>query len=134
MCRKSEEGGFYNRVGYTWVGVIFLSIGFYLFALATYQLIGRAGASSLSAFVNVTNHVFGTRSMSWLLIIFVPIAGMLFDVVGKVYSNMFYPTQTQIHLEAESQGKMLARQRRRAALRRRTTQDNTSERVSTSNV
>jgi hypothetical protein len=73
--------------------------------------------------------------MSWLLIIFVPIAGILFDVVGKVYSNMFYPTQTQIHLEAESQGKMLARQRRRAAvLRQRTTQDNTSERVSTSNV
>jgi hypothetical protein len=72
--------------------------------------------------------------MSWLLIIFVPIAGMLFDVVGKVYSNMFYPTQTQIHLEAESKGKMLARQRRRAVLRQRTTQDITSERVPTSNV
>jgi hypothetical protein len=72
--------------------------------------------------------------MSWLLIIFVPIAGMLFDVVGKVFSNMFYPTQTQIHLEAESQGKVLARQRRLAALRRRTRQDNPSERESTSNV
>jgi hypothetical protein len=127
---------------YTWIGVIVLSIGFFLFALATYQLVGRAGASSLSAFVNVTNHALGTRSMSWLLIIFVPIAGILFDVVGKVYSNMFYPTQTQIHLEAESQGKMLARQRRAAALRRRTSQDNPSERgqdnlperASTSNV
>jgi hypothetical protein len=72
--------------------------------------------------------------MSWLLIIFVPIAGMLFDVVGKVYSNMFYPTQTQIHLEFESQGKVLARKRRAAARRRGTTQDITSERVSTSNV
>jgi hypothetical protein len=72
--------------------------------------------------------------MSWLLIIFVPIAGILFDVVGKVYSNMFYPTQTQIHLEAESEGKMLARQRRAAALRRTTSQDNPSERGSTFNV
>jgi hypothetical protein len=50
--------------------------------------------------------------MSWLLIIFVPIAGMVFDVVGKVYSNMFYPTQTQIHLELESKSKILARRRR----------------------
>jgi hypothetical protein len=133
-CRKNKGEGVFNRLAYTWIGVIALSVGFYLFALATYQLVGRAGASSLSAFTSVTNHVLGTRSMSWLLIIFVPIAGMVFDVVGKVYSNMFYPTQTQIHLEAESQGKVLARQRRVAALRRRTRQDNPSETASTSNV
>jgi hypothetical protein len=24
---------------------------------------------------------------------------MVLDVTGKVYSNMFYPTQTQIHVE-----------------------------------
>lgn len=37
--------------------------------------------------------------MSWMLIIFVPIMAALFDVVFKVFSNMFYPTQTQIHME-----------------------------------
>ena len=28
--------------------------------------------------------------------------GIIFDVTGKVYANLFFPTQTQIHLEMES--------------------------------
>jgi hypothetical protein len=133
-CRKGVGEGFYSRAAYTWIGIIFFSLGFYISFLYIYQLFGRFGASQLSAFTDVTNHVLGTRSMSWLLIIFVPVAGMVFDVVGKVYSNMFYPTQTQIHLEAESQGKVLARQRRAAANRRRARprQDNPSDRASPS--
>jgi hypothetical protein len=43
--------------------------------------------------------------------------GMVLDVVFKVFSNMYYPTQTQIHLEAEALGKKekkrLARETRR---------------------
>jgi hypothetical protein len=42
--------------------------------------------------------------MSWFLVILVPIAGMVLDVTGKVYSNMFYPTQTQIHVERFCKG------------------------------
>jgi hypothetical protein len=42
--------------------------------------------------------------MSWFLVIFVPIAGMVLDVAGKVYSNMFYPSQTQIHVERFCKG------------------------------
>lgn len=34
-----------------------------------------------------------------MLILFVPIAGIVFDASAKVFSNLFYPTQTQIHLE-----------------------------------
>jgi hypothetical protein len=94
------------------MGVFFLAIGMYFFFIFTYQLFGLFGASGFSGFTMVANHALGTRSMSWLIIVFVPIAGMVFDVVGKVYSNMFYPTQTQIHLELESQGKVLARRRR----------------------
>jgi hypothetical protein len=123
-------------VAYTWIGVLFMSIGFYIFAIFIYQLIGRLGASQLSAFTDVANHALGTRSMSWLLIIFVPIAGMVFDVVGKVYSNMFYPTQTQIHLELESQGKVLARKQRfeETGIRQRRRIDNPFGRASTYNV
>lgn len=44
----------------------------------------------------------GTRSINWLAILFVPIVGISFDVCGKVFSNMFYPTQTQIHIEIEA--------------------------------
>jgi len=29
----------------------------------------------------------------------VPVAGMVFDVAFKVYANLFFPTQTQIHVE-----------------------------------
>ena len=30
---------------------------------------------------------------------------MMFDIIFKTFSNMFYPTQTQIHLEIECQEK-----------------------------
>ena len=40
-----------------------------------------------------------------MVVILVPIAGMAFDVCGKVYSNMFYPTQTQIHVEIDAKQK-----------------------------
>jgi hypothetical protein len=68
------------------------------------QLVGRGGASTFSQFTDVPIHVFHMRSMSWFLVILVPIAGMVLDVTGKVYSNMFYPTQTQIHVERFCKG------------------------------
>lgn len=111
-CRRGVEEGFWSRLGYTWIGVIYLSLAFYLIAIGIYQVMGRFFVSSLSSFVNVANHVLGTRSLSWLLIAFVPIFGMVFDVSLKVFSNMFYPTQTQIHMEIES--KELAQRRKEA--------------------
>jgi len=92
--------------------VFFVSIGFYLAAISFYQIIGRWGPSTFSRYVDTVNHVLGMRSMSWMLILFVPVSGMVFDVCGKVFSNMYYPTQTQIHLEIESKQKMDARRRR----------------------
>jgi hypothetical protein len=40
-----------------------------------------------------------------MLFVFVPIFAMAFDVSAKVFSNMFYPTQTQIHIELEAMEK-----------------------------
>lgn len=34
--------------------------------------------------------------------LFIPIGAMAFDVAGKVFSNMFYPSQNQIHIELEA--------------------------------
>jgi hypothetical protein len=45
--------------------------------------------------------------------LFVPIFGMAFDLSGKVFSNMFYPTQTQVHVELESKQLTIARKERR---------------------
>lgn len=109
--RKGVGEGFLSRLAYTWIGVTFLSIFFYLVCISIYQLVGLKGANQFSGFTLTTNHILGTRSMTWILILFVPIIGMIFDVCGKVFSNMFYPTQTQIHLELEARGKVLARRR-----------------------
>lgn len=108
-----------SRLAYTWIGVSYLSIGFYFFGISVYQLIGRSGASGFSSFLMVVNHAFGTRSMSWMLMAFVPIFGMIFDVSFKVFSNMYYPTQTQIHVELESKEKKMNRRRSRAVAIRR---------------
>ena len=95
-----------SRLAYTWHGITWGSIGFYLVAIAIYQSCGRFGANSFSRFTDTVNHVLGMRSLSWMIIMLVPIAGTVFDVCFKVFSNMFYPTQTQIHLEMESKSKM----------------------------
>lgn len=44
----------------------------------------------------------GTRSINWIIFLVIPFSGMAFDVFGKVFSNMFYPTQTQVHIEIEA--------------------------------
>lgn len=110
-CRKGVGDGFLSRLPYTYIGVGLFSIAFYLVCISLYQLVGLQGAGQFSAFTLTANHVLGTRSLTWILILFVPIICMIFDVCGKVYSNMFFPTQTQIHLELESREKMLAKRR-----------------------
>ena len=52
--------------------------------------------------VGVPDHIFGTRSINYISLLFVPFGAMAFDIAGKVFSNMFYPTQTQIHVELEA--------------------------------
>jgi hypothetical protein len=52
--------------------------------------------------VGVVSHMFSTRVINWLAILFLPMAGIAFDVAGKAFGNVFYPTQTQIHIEIES--------------------------------
>ena len=50
----------------------------------------------------VPQHVFGVSSVNYILMFFIPVGGMAFDLAGKVFSNMFYPSQTQIHTELEA--------------------------------
>jgi hypothetical protein len=105
ICKKDGEG-FFSRVGYTWVGVTYLSVLFYFWAISMYSIVGRKKASQFSSFVDVAFQIMTTRSLNWILILFVPIMGIAFDITGKLFSNMFYPTQTQIHMEIESKMKM----------------------------
>jgi hypothetical protein len=100
-CRKDVGEGFWSRVGYSWYGLIYLSIAFNFFYLYTYQYIGTTGVSDFSPYVMVTYHLFQTRSIVWVVIAMSTIAAIGIDVIGKVFSNMFYPTQTQIHKEIQ---------------------------------
>lgn len=132
-CRRGKGEGWWNRMGYTWVGVTWFSILFYIWFLYMYevsakesstmntciplliyvfscttQLIGRRGpqTSTFFPFVYVTEHVLNTRSMTWMVSLLIPTIAIICDVTGKVYSNMFFPTQTQIHMEiAANEGK-----------------------------
>ncbi|KAL9181105.1 hypothetical protein ACHAXT_009910 [Thalassiosira profunda] len=100
-CRRGKGEGWPNRLGYTWIGLTFFSILFYIWFLYMYQLIGRKGPQTTTffPFVYVTEHLLNMRSMTWMVSILTPTIAVIVDVSGKVYSNMFYPTQTQIHAE-----------------------------------
>jgi hypothetical protein len=50
-------------------------------------------------------HVIQRRLMTWMLILLVPTAAIVLDICGKVYSNFYYPSQTQIHIEIQAQEK-----------------------------
>ena len=70
--------------------------------MATLQKIGEGGPGEYFNLVGVVDHVLATRAINWLAILFLPIAAIAFDLAGKVFGNMFYPTQTQIHIEIEA--------------------------------
>ena len=86
-------------MGYTWVGVTWGSVIFYIWFLYMYELIGRQGVSQFFDFIFVTRHLLNMRSITWMLSILAPVMACMLDVSGKVIGNMYYPTQTQIHAE-----------------------------------
>mmetsp|Transcript_12398 Transcript_12398/g.18355 ORF Transcript_12398/g.18355 Transcript_12398/m.18355 type:complete len:1288 (-) Transcript_12398:100-3963(-) len=103
-CRKGVGEGYINRLAWTWVAFAYGSLGLYFFFLYTYQLIGQTGpSSSFFPFYYVTLHLLNRRSITWMLLLLVPIAAALCDVTGKVFGNMYFPTQTQIHMEIASE-------------------------------
>jgi hypothetical protein len=115
-CRKDIKEGFFSRLGYTWIGVTYFSIFFWFLFIFIYHIIGeRRGAGTFFNFVGITPRVLGARTINWLIIVFNPIFGIVFDVTGKVFSNMYYPTQTQIHMEIEAKQRAEAKKAAREA-------------------
>mmetsp|Transcript_24073 Transcript_24073/g.66728 ORF Transcript_24073/g.66728 Transcript_24073/m.66728 type:complete len:1719 (+) Transcript_24073:215-5371(+) len=112
-CWKNAREGFWSRVPYSWYGILHGSVLFhFLFFLPIYNKITKFADKYSGGFFNlngVVPHVLRTSATNYILLLFVPIAGMAFDICWKVFSNMYYPTQTQIHIEIES--KNLAEER-----------------------
>ena len=50
----------------------------------------------------VPAHTYLTSASNYIIMLFIPIGAMALDVAGKVFSNMFYPSQNQIHIELEN--------------------------------
>jgi len=105
-CWKGATEGYWSRVPYSWYGVLIGSLSFYfLFHLPIYELITTFAEPKFGGFFNlhgVVPHVFLSCSTNYVSMLFVPIAGIAFDVCLKAFSNMYYPTQTQIHVEIQS--------------------------------
>jgi len=106
---KSKDGGFWSRIPWTWYGILIGMIWFYflLFLFLYAQLGIWAGPSigTMYLYTGVTNHILGTSSLNYVVMLFIPIGGMAIDVAGKAFSNMYYPSQNQIHIELQSKSK-----------------------------
>lgn len=100
-CRKNVGEGYLNRLAYSWYGVTFGSFIFLLLALYGYEQIAKKMVD-LIPFVMVATHMYNKRAVTWLLILVVPIIACGIDVAFKLFSNMFYPSQTQIHIEIQA--------------------------------
>lgn len=99
-CNRSTNDDYFSRMSYTFFAISVGSIFFYISFLYIYQAIAIGVEDpSFSSFVGVTTHTFNTRSMTWLLVLMVPVATMAVDVAVKMFGNMYYPHQTQIHME-----------------------------------
>lgn len=98
-----------SRASWTFIGISVGSIFFFISFLYVYQEIARqVDDYSFISFAGTATHTLNTRSLSWLLIFMVPLATVGFDVALKLFSNMYYPLQSQIHMEVaslEKQGK-----------------------------
>ena len=98
----ATEGKWYDRLPWTWVGVLFLSYGFWMFAAYLHSYIARYSEFFLQEnFNDVTLHTFNRASIAWLLFLLVPITATICDVVAKLFSILYFPSQTQIHTEIE---------------------------------
>jgi len=106
-CQKDVGEGFWSRVAYTWHGNIFLAAGFTFGVIYAFQLLFKVEifATMLGDYTYAGTHTFNTRSITWMVLILIPTAMLIIDVVLKLFSNMFYPTQTQIHREIQWKAK-----------------------------
>jgi magnesium-transporting ATPase (P-type) len=99
-CRDVVGEGCVNRLGYTWIANAYLSVGLYIAAMYLYSNLGRFLVNqTFTPFLGTVQHTFHTSARGWMIILFVPIAAMVPDVAAKLFGNLFYPTQTQIHME-----------------------------------
>ena len=82
--------------------VILILFDSYLVSLYILSGLGQifgANAGTFFNMVSVLQHVLCTSGMNYVAMLFVSIGGIAVDIAGKVFSNLYYPSQTQKYLE-----------------------------------
>ena len=96
----------YDRFGWTWFGLIVLSYGFWMFACYMYAYVARFSFPK-DMFNDVASHTFNRASIAWLVFFLIPVATCVCDVTAKLFASMYFPSQTQIHMEIASRGETI---------------------------
>jgi len=98
--KKSEHSNesWINRFPWSWFGLIVCLYGFWTGLAYAYSSIFPG-----NNFFKIAYHMFNMQSISWLLFLLIPIASIVCDITGKLFSNMYFPMQTQIHMEIEKE-------------------------------
>lgn len=105
-CRQSSSAtslgtpSWLDYIPWTWFGTLVLSYGLWMMFVYLYSALARNSFDE-DQFNDVAYHVYNRSSIAWYIFGFVPIAAAICDVSAKLFSNLYYPTQTQIHLEME---------------------------------
>jgi magnesium-transporting ATPase (P-type) len=97
--QKGCTEGWKDRAPWSIQAVLLGSFAFYVCFVYTYQIGERIGPSLFAEFTDIVYHSWHLRALSWMSMLLVPTAAMAIDVTGKVFGNLFFPTQTQIHVE-----------------------------------
>merc|ERR1711879_486764 len=89
-----------SRFSWTFFGFSVASVLFWVSAAFLYAYVGTFSTNpDFIPFADAAAHPFGMNHRSWLIIFIVPVVATLVDVVLKLFANLYFPNQTQIHME-----------------------------------
>jgi len=88
-----------SKLPWTWIGLFVLSIGLWAFGAYCISQVGiSTGNTQFTGFISAPIHVM-TRPATYVIFLVVPMAATGLDVMLKLFSNVYFPSQTQIHIE-----------------------------------
>jgi len=88
-----------SKLPWTWFGVLVLSLGLWAFGAYCISLIGiTTGSPTFSDYIMTPTHTM-KRPFTWICVLFIPLAATVLDVALKAFANIYFPSQTQIHIE-----------------------------------
>ena len=99
-CRCGVGEGFPSRAAWTSLGIVVFLLLFWIALMFLYLYVGMTtDYLDWIQFANAPYHALGKNNRAWVVILFVPVAATLPNVVLKLFVNLYFPNRTQIHAE-----------------------------------